>query len=77
MIDTAFKSERLWSLDKLVEVLAVKKSWVYDQTSRKKIPHVKVAGKLMFDPVEIDLWLNSQPGCSLKISGNLAGRRKD
>ena len=77
MVDTLFKSARLWSLEVLTEKLGVKKSWVYDQTSRRKLPHRKFAGRLWFDPVEIDAWIDSQPGCSLKISGSLADRRKD
>jgi predicted DNA-binding transcriptional regulator AlpA len=77
MIDNSFKAERLWDLQKLVETLGVKKSWVYDQTSRMKLPHRKIGGKLRFDPVEIDAWIESQPGCSLKILEGLVRRGKD
>lgn len=66
MFDGLFKSERLWTLEKLVRTLCVKKSWVYDQTSRRKLPHRKIGGKLRFDPVEIDAWIDSQPGWSFK-----------
>jgi len=77
MIDNKFKAERLWTLDDLVEKLGVKRSWVYGQTFQNKIPYRKLGGKLRFDPIEIDAWIDSQPGCSLKISEGLVGRRKE
>ena len=75
--DGSFKAERMWNVDRLVESLGVTRSWVYDQTFRRKIPFRKIGGKLRFDPVELDAWIDTQPGCSLKISGSFAGRRKD
>ena len=69
LFDNIFKAERLWTIEKLVDALGVKKSWVYDQTFRNRIPHRKIGGKLRFDPIEIDAWIECQPGCSLKISG--------
>lgn len=77
MFDGTFKSERLWSLEKLAGALGVKKSWVYNQTYRNLIPHRRVAGKLRFDPVEIDAWIDSQPGWSLKISRTSVLRKQE
>ena len=77
MFDNGFKAERLWGIDKLVEALGVKKSWVYDQTFRNKIPYRKIGGKLRFDPIEIDAWIECQPGWSLKISRESAPPNKE
>ena len=79
MFDNTFKAERLWTIARLAEALNVPKSWIYDQTYRRKIPFRKIGGKLRFDPVEIDVWIESLPGWSLKkSSGNLASpKRKD
>jgi excisionase family DNA binding protein len=76
MFDNGFRAERLWGIDKLVEALGVKKSWVYDQTFRNKIPYRKIGGKLRFDPVEIDAWIEAQPGWSLKISGDFVPQKE-
>ncbi len=77
MIDKVFKAERLWTLDTLVEKLGVTRSWVYCQTFQNKIPFRKIGGKLKFDPVQIDAWIETHPGWSLKISEDLVGRRKE
>ncbi|MFM8316270.1 MAG: helix-turn-helix transcriptional regulator [Deltaproteobacteria bacterium] len=74
--DKTFKAERLWDLDALVRALRVKRSWVYSQTHQNRIPYRRIAGRLRFDPVEIDAWIASQPGWSLKNSADFAGRRK-
>lgn len=31
---------------------------LYTWTSRKKIPHQKVFGRLLFDELELDAWMN-------------------
>lgn len=76
MIDRKFLAERMWTIDQLAHVLGVKKSWIYDQSYRRLIPHRKVAGKLRFDPIEIDAWIGRQPGCSL-ITRESVPRRRD
>jgi predicted DNA-binding transcriptional regulator AlpA len=76
MIDKSFKAERLWDLDTLVEKLRVKRSWVYDKTFHREIPFRKIGGKLRFDPVEIDAWIDTQPGWSLKNSGASVSHEK-
>ena len=50
----------LWTVDELCENLKLKKSSVYQMTSGKKIPVVKVGGLLRFDPDEIEQWLNEK-----------------
>ncbi|MBI4402811.1 MAG: helix-turn-helix domain-containing protein [Deltaproteobacteria bacterium] len=77
MIDNRFKSERLWDIDKLAETLGITKSWIYSQTFQNKIPFRKIAGKLRFDPIEIDAWIESQPGWSLKTFRDSAPRKKE
>ena len=54
VFDKAFKVERLWNLEELVRALRVKRSWVYSQTHQNRIPFRKIAGRLRFDPLEID-----------------------
>ena len=49
----------LLTLDQICKKLKVKRSFIYDLTSRKQIPHIKVGRLLRFDPDEIDNWLQS------------------
>lgn len=50
----------LLTLDQICERLKVKRSFIYDLTSRRQIPHIKVGRLLRFDPDEINSWLQSQ-----------------
>jgi len=47
-------------IDQICERLKVKRSFIYDLTCRKQIPHIKVGRLLRFDPDEINNWLQSQ-----------------
>jgi len=49
----------LLTVDQICEKLKVKKSFIYDLTSRSQIPHIKVGRLLRFDPDEIDSWIQS------------------
>ncbi len=77
VIDRKLLVERLWTIEQLSEALGVPKSWIYDQTRRRFIPHWKIAGKLRFDPVDIDAWIRMQPGCSLTTRGSVLQQRRD
>lgn len=50
----------LLTLDQVCERLKLKKSFIYDMTSRSQIPHIKVGRLIRFDPDEIDKWLQNQ-----------------
>lgn len=50
----------LLTLDQICEKLKVKRSFIYDLTSRSQIPYIKVGRLIRFDPEEIDKWLQSQ-----------------
>lgn len=59
MTDRNFKCERLWSTKTLVDrtVLFSSIQQLYISYKRIGIPHYKFSGKLWFDPVEIDDWI--------------------
>lgn len=61
-----YKCSRLWDVETLMSNLGVKRTWIYSQTCYKKMPFKKVGRQLKFDPIEIDAWLEQQPGCSVK-----------
>lgn len=75
MFDNSNINREWLDVDKLVQELGVKKSWVYDQTYRMKIPYRKWGGKLRFSRKEIESWKLHQPGWSLK-SGSLLHRKE-
>lgn len=48
----------LMTVEDLCDYLKVPKTWVYDRTSRSKIPHYKLGNRtLRFDRQQIDKWL--------------------
>ena len=75
MFDNSTVNREWMDIDRLAEELGVKKSWIYDQTHRGKIPHRKLGGKLRFSRKEIEAWIFRQPGCSL-TSGSLLHRKE-
>jgi excisionase family DNA binding protein len=40
--------------------LKLSKPSLYSYTSRKKIPHIKLSGKVLFDKNDLDNWINSK-----------------
>lgn len=56
------RSSALLTVEELAEVLHVPRSWIYDRTRKKKIPHVKVGRYPRFDLNEVLAWLESQQG---------------
>lgn len=50
------KLEALLTLDQLCEQLNTRRSWVYEQTRLKRIPHYKLGKYLRFDLSEVLDW---------------------
>ena len=54
------KIDRLLTVQDISSLLGVKKTYVYNLTYRKKIPHLKIHGHLRFRQSDITEWLQSQ-----------------
>jgi len=50
-------SDVLLDIDKAAEFVHLKKSWLYQLTSLRKIPHLKRGRKLFFSKSELSQWL--------------------
>jgi excisionase family DNA binding protein len=48
------------NIDEVAEYINKKKATVYQMTHMRKIPFIKIGGNLLFDPDDIDAWLESQ-----------------
>ncbi len=52
--------KRLMTIEDLEEMLQCKRSWIYQKTYSKELPHYKLSGLLRFDIDEIEEWLRNQ-----------------
>lgn len=52
--------KRLLTLDELVQYTGLDKGTLYNWTSQKKIPYVKISRLLRFDIRKIDEWIESK-----------------
>lgn len=50
-------SDQLMTTDDVVQLLQVKKSWIYDQVERGNFPGYKVGNHLRFRRSEVDQYL--------------------
>ena len=50
----------LLTIEQLAELLGVKVSWIYAQTSAKKIPFLKLGGRLRFRRSDVERWIEGQ-----------------
>lgn len=50
----------LLTIEKLADLLYIKVSWLYAQTSTKKIPFLKLGGKLRFRKADVGGWLEGR-----------------
>ncbi|MGE4319330.1 MAG: helix-turn-helix domain-containing protein [Deferribacterales bacterium] len=48
------------NIDEVSEYINKKKATIYQLTHMRKIPHIKSGGTLLFDPDDLDAWLDSQ-----------------
>jgi excisionase family DNA binding protein len=71
--------ERLLTVEEVVELFQIKRSYLYALTSQKLIPHYKIGGFLRFRQSELEMWLaeKAQGGESpllIREKGALYGR---
>lgn len=50
---------KLLTISQVAETLSLSTKTVYQHVHLKRIPYLKVAGALRFDPIKIQDWLNS------------------
>ncbi len=50
----------LLTLQEVCELLKVSKAYIYSLTHQKKIPHIKMLGRLRFRCSDIEKWLKEQ-----------------
>lgn len=50
----------IWNIRQASEATGIPVNTLYGWASRKKVPYVKINGKLMFVPVDVKNWINSQ-----------------
>ena len=53
------------NIDEVAEYINKKKATVYQMTHMRKIPFIKIGGNLLFDPDDLDAWLDTQ---KIKVS---------
>lgn len=54
-----YEDDIIFDVDGLADYLKVSKSWIYERTHLKEIPHLKIDGQLRFRKKDIDKWLRS------------------
>jgi len=52
----------LLTIDEVAALLKVPKSWIYERTRRKKIPHIKLGKYLRFQADVLARWLGAGAG---------------
>ena len=56
--------QKFLTIEEVAELLRLKLSTVYKLTARRAIPFIRLSegtkGKLLFDPVELEAWLQSK-----------------
>ena len=50
---------RFWNVNEVAEYLRLSKPSIYRLTSQRQIPHMKIHGKLVFNPEQIREWAES------------------
>lgn len=54
------ESNDLMTVNQLSGYLKLSKSYIYTLTSTKRIPHIKLHGKVLFDKNDIKEWLKTK-----------------
>ena len=54
------KSDELLTVQEICNLLKVPKTYIYSLTHQRKIPHIKMHGRLRFRQSDIDEWLRLQ-----------------
>ena len=63
----------LLTIEELADLLGVKVSWLYGQTSAKKIPFLKLGGKLRFRRADVEGWIDGRVVQPLPLSSSRRG----
>ena len=58
-------------------LLRLKKSTLYKYTCSKQIPHIKLGGKVLFDPAKLEAWIEDHSVKPIKASTNLQGGKHE
>ena len=62
MTNRADVAGELLTIDEVAALLKVPKSWIYERTRRKAIPHIKLGKYLRFQADVLARWLGSGAG---------------
>jgi excisionase family DNA binding protein len=57
-METKLRYKGLLTIEELSELYGVKPSWIHRQTTKGGLPHLKLAGRLRFDPKAVDDWID-------------------
>ncbi len=52
--------QKYLDIDETAEFLKIKKATIYQMTHMQQIPHIKLGGKLLFDPNDLEKWLEGK-----------------
>jgi excisionase family DNA binding protein len=55
-------TERLWTVKDVAAYLGFKKSWVYARVDEGVLPHLRIVGRIRFDPDAVRAWALQQGG---------------
>lgn len=50
----------LWTVQDIMRVLGVKKSWVYERTASGELPHIRLGAYIRFDPEDVRRYIQSK-----------------
>ena len=64
----------LLTIGQLADLLGVKVSWLYAQTSAKKIPFLKLGGRLRFRRADVERWIEGQVVHPMALHSRLMGK---
>ena len=59
LVNAGKLDDEIFDVKGLSEYLKASKQWIYERTSLKEIPHIKLDGQLRFRKKDIDRWMNS------------------
>lgn len=60
----------LLTIEELADLLGVKVSWLYAQTSAKRIPFLKLGGRLRFRRADVERWIEGQVVHPIRPNGS-------
>ena len=61
--------ERLISIQEASVLLGLKVPTIYKKICRRELPHIKLGGKVLFRPSELERWVQKHSVPALDLSG--------